>query len=66
MDVFIIIGFTAALFFYYTPMKSLRNFSNAALSGIDPARVVQNVALNPEMIHVEDAFMEIANELGFY
>lgn len=35
-------------------------------SQIAVERVVENTALNPEMIHDEHAFMGIANELGFH
>lgn len=32
---------------------------------ISADKITPNVALNPEMLHDEHAFMEIANELGF-
>lgn len=40
--------------------------SEDAVEAISPEKIVKNVALNPEMLHDEHAFMEIANELGFH
>lgn len=36
------------------------------VAAISSDRITPNVALNPEMLHDEHAFMEIANELGFH
>lgn len=37
-----------------------------AVAAISSDKITPNVALNPEMLHDEHAFMEIANELGFH
>lgn len=59
MDVIIIGLLSSVLFFIYRPPKG-------AKVEVAAERIAKNPTLNPEMIHDEHAFMEIANELGFH
>lgn len=43
-----------------------RSKGGAVEASVIVERVVTNPTLNPEMLHDEHAFMEIANELGFH
>lgn len=62
MDAIIISLFAIALSLYYRSPKD----DQGMCSELVAERITPNTALNPEMIHDEHAFMEIANELGFH
>jgi hypothetical protein len=57
VDGIVIILLAVSLYFIYFPKKEKAERK--------VKQVVKNPMLNPEMIHDEHAFMEIAYELGF-
>lgn len=59
MDIIIIGLLSGILLLIYHPPKG-------AKVEVAAERIAKNPTLNPEMIHDEHAFMEIANELGFH
>jgi len=63
MDGVIVIILAAVLYFVYWPLPE--QHEKAGGSTVPPITLVKNPTLNPEMIHDEHAFMEIAYELGF-